>query len=121
MYYPAHAVIDGVNPYECRLDGASFAPCTSPFTPDSPLALGSHVFEVRAVDLHGNADPTPAQYAWTIVAPPPDVTPPDTFIDESPDATTVLTDASFAFSSDEDDVTFECFLDNTPVPTAGPG
>jgi hypothetical protein len=45
--------------FECSLDRAAFASCTSPYTP-SPLTPGRHTFEVRAVDAAGNADPSPA-------------------------------------------------------------
>jgi hypothetical protein len=55
--------------FECRLDGASFAPCTSPVT-FSGLAVGQHVFQVRAVDSSGNPDVTPALFTWTVDALP---------------------------------------------------
>ncbi len=96
--------------YQCSLDGAALAACTSPATYPG-LGLGEHTFEVRAVDVQGNIDPIAATHSWTIVAPDPDVTGPDTTIDSGPDLTTVSTDASFAFSSSEDEVTFECSLD----------
>jgi hypothetical protein len=50
--------------FECRLNGAAFAPCTSPATA-SGLADGSHSFEVRAT-VAGRTDPTPAARSWTI-------------------------------------------------------
>ena len=96
--------------YECSLDGASFTVCTSPVTYPG-AALGGHTFAVRAVDLQGNTDLTPATHAWTIVAPDPDVTPPQTTIDSGPDLTTVSTDATFTFSTNEDGATFQCSLD----------
>jgi endonuclease/exonuclease/phosphatase family metal-dependent hydrolase len=44
--------------FECRVDAAAFAGCTSPHT---IIALaGLHAFEVRAIDAGGVADPTPA-------------------------------------------------------------
>ncbi len=53
--------------FACALDGAAFAACSSPKT-YSGLALGSHTFEVRARDLVGNLDPTPAARSWSIEA-----------------------------------------------------
>jgi len=51
--------------FECDLDGAGFAACTSPRTYTS-LASSAHTFQVRATDGAGNLDPTPASYTWTI-------------------------------------------------------
>jgi hypothetical protein len=50
--------------FECALDGAVFEACISPH-PVHGLAAGNHQFQVRAVDLALNTDPTPASYAWT--------------------------------------------------------
>ncbi|MGA9522471.1 MAG: Ig-like domain-containing protein, partial [Myxococcaceae bacterium] len=64
--------------FECSLDAAAFAPCTSPAS-YSGLAEGPHSFSVRATDDVGNVDPTPANWTWTVdlTAPqPPDVTTP---------------------------------------------
>ena len=65
--------------FECRFDAADFAPCSGlPGTHSSPfpLADGAHTFEVRARDLAGNADATPAASAFTVdtaqTGPPPD-------------------------------------------------
>ncbi len=98
--------------YECRLDGASWGPCLSPATYPA-LGLGAHTFEVRAVDLAGNADPTPATWSWTIVAAPTDTIPPDTRIDSAPSGTTVQTAATFVFTSTEPNSTFQCSLDGS--------
>ena len=100
--------------FECRLDSTdagAWAPCTSPATYHG-LSLTEHAFEVRAVDVSGNIDPTPASATWTIIAPQPGVAP-DTTIDSSPDATTVDTSAVFTFSANEPGATFECRLDST--------
>jgi hypothetical protein len=51
--------------FECSLDGAAFAACSSPAT-YTGLAPGSHTFGVRATDTAGNTDPTPAQQNWTV-------------------------------------------------------
>jgi hypothetical protein len=53
--------------FECSLDGSPFTGCTSP-AEYSGLALGSHAFQVRAMDVAGNVDPTPASHSWTIQA-----------------------------------------------------
>ncbi|MFV9506264.1 MAG: CARDB domain-containing protein [Oscillochloridaceae bacterium umkhey_bin13] len=55
--------------FECSLDDASFAPCTSPANYTN-LSLGTHRFRVRAVDANNQADPTPAEATWTIQAQP---------------------------------------------------
>lgn len=49
--------------YECRVDGAAFANCTSPMTYQLPV--GSHVFEVIA-KIGGEPDPTPASSQWIV-------------------------------------------------------
>jgi hypothetical protein len=54
--------------FDCALDGAAFAPCTTP-TRYTGLAHGEHEFRVRAIDRAGNVDPTPATYRWTIAPP----------------------------------------------------
>ena len=96
--------------FQCRLDGAPYGPCTSPRNLSS-LSVGSHTFEVRAVDAAGNVDLTPASHTWTATAPAPDTTDPQTTIDAGPTATTASTSAGFAFSSDEPGSTFSCSLD----------
>ncbi len=51
--------------FQCSLDGAAFAVCTSPRALTS-LSEGSHTFRVRAVDAAGNADATPAAFTWVV-------------------------------------------------------
>ncbi len=51
--------------FECSLDGAPFAACATPFAPPN-IAGGDHALAVRAVDMAGNADPTPAQHAFAL-------------------------------------------------------
>ncbi len=59
--------------FACALDGAAFTTCSSPKT-YSGLTAGSHMFQVRAIDLAGNVDPTPAATTWTIDLTAPTVT-----------------------------------------------
>jgi hypothetical protein len=51
--------------FQCSVDGGIYESCSSPFN-TSTLSVGSHTFAVRAVDVLGNIDPTPASYTWTI-------------------------------------------------------
>jgi hypothetical protein len=94
--------------FECALDAAAFATCTSPrhFT---GLAAGRHEFRVRAKDAAGNTDATPVSHSWTI-----DTSPPETTIVEKPPASTTTSSATFTFSSTEAGSTFECALDAAP-------
>jgi hypothetical protein len=64
---------EAASTFECRLDGGPFAPCTSPQA-YSALATGSHTFQVRATDISGNVDPTPASYTWSVDVTAPTVT-----------------------------------------------
>ncbi len=98
--------------FECRLDGAAFAACTSPHSVS--VTLGSHTFEVRATDGVGNVDPTPAARSYTgqnVRAAP------ETEISSSPASPTNATTASIVFSSPTppgaDTLAFECALDGS--------
>jgi hypothetical protein len=91
--------------FECRLDGAAFSACSSSKA-YSALSAGSHTFEVRATDLAGNTDATPASHTWTI-----DTTAPETTITSAPTDPTSETTATFGFTSDEAGAVFECSLD----------
>ncbi|MDA0165352.1 putative metal-binding motif-containing protein [Solirubrobacter ginsenosidimutans] len=52
--------------FECRLDSAAFAPCTSGIVVDH-LTAGAHTFEVRAIDLAGNVGAA-ASRKWSVAA-----------------------------------------------------
>lgn len=54
--------------FQCRLDGAVWAACTSPKTM-SGLLPGSHTFYVRAVSSRGLVDSSPATRTWTVTQP----------------------------------------------------
>jgi hypothetical protein len=51
--------------FECSIDGAAFAACTSPV--EKRFKPGRHTFAVRAVDAAGNVDATPARVRWRFV------------------------------------------------------
>ncbi|HEV8688024.1 MAG TPA: hypothetical protein VGQ84_12170, partial [Gaiellaceae bacterium] len=91
--------------FACALDGAAFAPCSSPQSYGG-LADGSHSFQVRATDAAGNADATPAARSWSI-----DTTPPDTSITAGPTGTVTSTSASISFGASEAGASFQCTLD----------
>jgi hypothetical protein len=104
--------------FQCRVDVAAFAPCTTPFT-IAALSGGSHSFDVRAIDPAGNTDGTPATQTFVI-----DLTLPDTTIDGGPAGPTNDATPTFTFSSSETS-TFECRVDvaaftacTSPVTTA---
>ncbi|XPP26384.1 MAG: choice-of-anchor Q domain-containing protein [Leucobacter sp.] len=56
----------GIAGFECSLDGAAFAACTSPVT-TSALAAGAHSFRVRAIDTVGNVGEI-AERSWTVAS-----------------------------------------------------
>ncbi|MGH8984213.1 MAG: Ig-like domain-containing protein, partial [Acidimicrobiia bacterium] len=97
---------EGGSTFECRVDGGAFDACTSP-KPYSGLSDGSHTFEVRATDLAGNTDATPAAFTWTV-----DTAAPQTTIDSNPADPTNATGGDFTFSASEGGSTFECELDS---------
>jgi large repetitive protein len=99
--------------FECSLNGAAFAACSSP-KQYSGLALGDYEFRVRAKDAAGNVDASPASHTWKIV---PDTTAPETTLGSgAPAATTTSPNATFTFSGSDNvtsagQLTFECSLD----------
>jgi hypothetical protein len=92
--------------FECELDGGGFSSCASPKS-YSGLAEDSHTFKVRATDVAGNTDASPAQFTWAV-----DTTSPNTSIGSTPNDPTNATGATFTFSSTQGGSTFECELDS---------
>jgi hypothetical protein len=97
--------------FECSLNSAAFASCTSPTTYNS-LAEGARTFAVRAADAAGNLDATPASRNWTV-----DTVAPDTTINSGPSGAVASTIANFTFSSNEGTATFQCSLDGAGFST----
>ena len=51
--------------FQCRLDNANFASCSSPKT-YATQSRALHTFQVQAIDAAGNVDQTPAVWTFTI-------------------------------------------------------
>lgn len=106
--------------FECSLDGASFATCASPITYHGLAEDQSHSFVVHAVSTESGTGPA-SSYNWqvrstqttptTTAAPPPPPEPVETTITGSPARTTAIRDATFHFTSNYKDATFQCSLD----------
>ena len=90
--------------FSCTLDGVTVG-CGSPKS-YSGLSQGPHTFTVRARDVAGNDDPTPASRTWTVDT----VAPETTLAASGPSGTVGSTSASFEFSSNEAG-SFTCSLD----------
>ncbi len=95
--------------FQCSLDGAAFATCSSPVSLGS-LADGQHAFQVRIVLGTGNPDPTPASWTWRV-----DGTAPAASITSSLGSPVASRSAAFQFVSDDPQATFECLLDGGAV------
>lgn len=90
--------------FECNLDSAGFAACTSP-KDLSGLADGIHSLQVRAVDLAGNIS-SPASYVWEV-----DTHAPTTSVAGAANQTGV----SLSFASDDPSARFLCSLDGADL------
>jgi hypothetical protein len=95
--------------FSCSLDGAAFAPCSSPFTPPVDLADGGHSFEVTGTDIAGRVG-TSGPIHFTI-----DTRRPNTFFRKHPPhhlrTRHRKVRATFRFGSNESGVTFICKVD----------
>ncbi len=106
--------------FQVRLNGGSWTSETSPLTL-GPLAENTYTFDVRATDVAGNVDATPASFTFTV-----DATPADTSITSSPASASNSTSASFSFTATDAGPGFECRLDggafadcSSPAPYTG--
>ena len=93
------------NNFICRVDGAAWAVCLSPFV--TTVVDGEHTFQVAAA-LNNLIDETPASHTWRV-----DTVPPETTLLAGPPALDNATSPVFTFSGTDDtgEVTFECALD----------
>ena len=91
--------------FQCRIDNAPFAACTSPY--QAPvLSDGSHTFSVRAVDSAGNLGAA-SSYTWTVNTTPSAAP----TIDTKPSDPSNTAQPSLAFSDSDSTVSFQCSLD----------
>ena len=98
--------------FEVRLNGGSWTSETGPLTL-GPLAENTYTFDVRATDVAGNVDATPASFTFTV-----DTTPANTTITSSPPAASSSTNASFSFTASDAGPGFECSSTAARSPTA---
>jgi Bacterial Ig-like domain/Subtilase family len=90
-------------PTACKIDGTTVsASCTSPYTVPTPLADGTHTFEVDDASFTFTVDTTPPTIAFT----------------RRPVAVSAEAKPSFAFSSDEP-AAFTCALDGNAPQACG--
>lgn len=111
------------SPFECRLVPLEvvFTTCAAIGKTYLNLAEGEYTFEVLATDRAGNKGGSDS-YTWTVEVGAADITPPQTTIGSKPSNPSTSSTASFTYSSDEPESTFECMLDGggfAPCPTAG--
>ncbi|MFM8829296.1 MAG: Ig-like domain-containing protein, partial [Actinomycetota bacterium] len=92
--------------FECSLDGAAWAACTSPRSLTS-LADGSHGLRVRQIDAAGNAGAI-ATETWVVDTVPPSSAP---SITSGPTGGVNVDTASFAFTGAGSGDTYECAPD----------
>jgi subtilisin family serine protease len=62
--------------FTCSLNGSAFMACSTPHTLTG-LPIGTHSFRVRAIDLLGNVDASPATYVFSVLAADPPTTKPN--------------------------------------------
>jgi ELWxxDGT repeat protein len=106
---------EGDSQFECRLGGSPFSPCNSGDGVEV-AGDGTHVFEVRSFDAHGNPDPTPARFAFDV-----DTSAPDTSITSGPPPALAKREVTFGFSSDEPGARYECSIDAGAYSPCEPG
>jgi Big-like domain-containing protein/subtilase family protein len=97
--------------FTCALDGAAPRACGSTFDLPSPLADGTHTFEVAAVDQVGNSSRASVDFTVDTRAPTVSIT-------AQPAATTTDRRPIFSFTADEP-AAFACSLDAGPSQPCG--
>jgi hypothetical protein len=91
--------------YSCKVDAGSYSSCTSPLT-YTGLSDGSHTFTLQATDQAGNVS-AGLSYAWSI-----DTVAPSATVSTGPPSLTNQRPATFTFSSNDPNATFNCKTDS---------
>ena len=99
---------------QCQLDGQAPVSCATSFSYLN-LSDGSHSFSVLSTDTVGNVESPAKSYSWVIDTIPPSVT-----IGSEPAQYTQASSASFAFSANEANSTFQCTLDGVALACTSP-
>jgi hypothetical protein len=103
--------------FEIKIDAGNFTPASSPYAITNPLTPGTHTVQVRAIDLAGNTDTTPASVSFSVAAV--DTQPPQPAVTYPPNNATVTSNTPvIAFASNEAS-TFEVSVDNGPYVYVG--
>ena len=98
--------------FQVRLNGGSWTSAVSPLTL-GPLAENTYTLDVRATDVAGNVDASPASFIFTV-----DTTPANTTITSSPPADSNSTSASFSFIASDAGPGSSAGSTAAPSPTA---
>ncbi|HYI44460.1 MAG TPA: Ig-like domain repeat protein [Actinomycetota bacterium] len=99
--------------FECSMDGAAFAPCSS--NPSySDLGEGGHTFSVVAIDLAGNSSGTSTANFTVDTLVPGGAT-----ITSGPSGNINFDDVSFGFTSEDATDHFECSFDSGTFTVCG--
>jgi Ca2+-binding RTX toxin-like protein len=91
--------------FECKLDAAAYASCSSSGYTTPTLANGSHTVSIRAIDQAGNPDASAASRTFY-------VGPPDTVIDSGPSGLTNNNTPEFTYHATQPGATFSCSIDS---------
>ena len=95
--------VTGATTIQCQVDAGTFAACSSPFTPATALADGSHTITVRATDAVGNVGT--GSTTFTV-----DTAPPSVVFDDTPPARWPVNYFDMRFHSTDGTATFACSL-----------
>jgi len=92
----------------CKVDDGFWIDCSAGAINLSSLEEGWHKISVYSVDLAGNEEDPIKEYEFRV-----DARPPVSFLISAPSPVTNLSEAVFEFDADEDDVRFECKIEDS--------